>query len=66
MKNNDLKLNNRIKQIRKSSGSDNDKNNKHLKYTLDEALEAVSEFGEESDYSIYLIRAQSEVSIQRL
>ena len=31
--------------------SDNDKNNKHHKYTLVEALQAVLAFGDESDYS---------------
>ena len=61
-KNNDLKLNNRIKQVlvevkniiielKTSSGSDNDKYNKHHKYTLDEALQSVLEFNDKSDYS---------------
>ena len=31
--------------------SDSDKTNKHHKYTLDEALQAVLEFDDESDYS---------------
>ena len=61
-KNNDLMLNTRIKQvvvevknimIKLETGrdSDNDKHNKHHKYTLDEALQAVSKFRVESDYS---------------
>ena len=33
------------------SDSDSDKHNKHHKYTRDEALQAVSKFREESDYS---------------
>ena len=33
------------------SGSENDKHNKRHKYRLDEALQAVSEFNNESDYS---------------
>ena len=55
-------LNNRIKwvvvevkniliKLETGSGSDNDKHNKHHKYTLDEALQAVSKFRDESDYS---------------
>ena len=31
--------------------SDNDKHNNHHKYTLDEVLQAVSKFRDESDYS---------------
>ena len=60
-KNNDLTLNNRIKwvvvevkniliKLETGSDSDNDKH-KHHKYTLDEALQAVSKFRDESDYS---------------
>ena len=33
------------------SDSDRDKHIKHHKYTLDEALQAVSKFRDESDYS---------------
>ena len=33
------------------SNSDNVKHKKHHKYTLDEALQAVSKFRDESDYS---------------
>ena len=62
-KNNDLTLNNRIKwgvvvevknvkiKLETGSDSDNDKHNKHHKYTPDEALQAVSKFRDESDYS---------------
>ena len=62
-KNNDLTLNNRTKwgvvvevknvkiKLETGSDSDNDKHNKHHKYTLDEALQAVSKFRDESDYS---------------
>ena len=61
-KNNDLKLNNTIKKVvtevknimielETDSGIDNVKHNKHHKYTLDEALQAVLEFSDESDYS---------------
>ena len=32
-------------------GGDNNKNNKHYKYTLDETLQAVLEFDDESNYS---------------
>ena len=39
-------------ELETSSGSDNHKHNKHLKYTLDEALQAVLEFNDESDYSV--------------
>ena len=60
-----------------SSANDNDKHNKHHEYTpdeytlytqasLDEALQAVLEFNDEVIPQIYLIMAQSEVSIQRL
>ena len=38
-------------ELETSSGSDNDKYNKHHKYTLDEALQAVLEFNDESYYS---------------
>ena len=62
MKNNDLTLNNRIKwvvvevknviiKLETGSDSDNDKHNKHHKYTLDEALQAALKFRDESDYS---------------
>ena len=61
-KNNNLKLNNRIKQVlvevknimielETSSSSDNDKHNKHHKYTVDEALQVVLEFSDEIGYS---------------
>ena len=33
-------------ELETSSGSDNDKHNKHLKGTLDEALQAVLEFND--------------------
>ena len=45
-KNNDL-----IAKLETGSDSDNDKRNKHHKYTLDEALQAVSKFRDESDFS---------------
>ena len=45
-KNNDL-----ITKLETGSDSDNDKHNKHHNYTLDEALQAVSKFRDESDYS---------------
>ena len=35
-----------------SSGSENYKHNKWHKYTLDEALQAVLEVNDESDYSV--------------
>ena len=38
-------------KLKTSSESDNDKHNKHHKYTLDEALQAVLELNNESDYS---------------
>ena len=38
-------------ELETSSSNDNDKYNKHHKYTLDEALQAVLEFNDESDYS---------------
>ena len=61
-KNNDPTLKNRIKQVvvgvknimiklETGSNSDNDKHNKYHKYTLDEALRAMSKFRDESDYS---------------
>ena len=37
-------------ELETSSGNDNDKHNKHHKYTLDEALQAVLEFNDDSDY----------------
>ena len=53
-------------ELETSSGSDNDKH-KHHKYNLDEALQAVLEFNDVSDYSDSSDkRAQSEVSILRL
>ena len=54
-------------ELETRSGSDNDKHNNHHKYTLDEALQAVLEFNDVSDYSDSSDkRAQSEVSILRL
>ena len=61
LKNNNIKLNNRIKQVvvevkivmlelETSSSNDNDKYNKHHKYTLGEALQTALEFHDESDY----------------
>ena len=61
-KNNNLTLNNRIKwvvvevkniiiKLETGSDSNTDKHNKHHKYTLDEALQAVPKFRDESDYS---------------
>ena len=38
-------------ELETRSGNDNDKQNKHHKYALDEALQAVLEFNDESDYS---------------
>ena len=38
-------------ELETSSGSDNVKHNKHHKYTLDEALQAVLKFNDEKDYS---------------
>ena len=38
-------------KLEPGSDSDNDKYNNHHKYTLDEALQAVSKFRDESDYS---------------
>ena len=38
-------------ELETSSGSENDKHNKRHKYTLDEALQAVLEFNDESDNS---------------
>ena len=46
-------------ELETRSSSDNDKHNKHHKYTLDEALQAVLEFNDVSDYSIHLIRGLS-------
>ena len=74
---NNLKLNNRIQKVvsevqnimielETGSGSDNVKHNKGYKYTLDEALQAVLKFNDESDYSDLSVRAHSEVSIQSL
>ena len=45
-KNNDL-----ITKLETGSDSDNDKHNKHHKYTLDKALQAESKFRDESDYA---------------
>ena len=61
LKNNNIKLNNRIRQVvvqikiimlelETSSSNDNDKYNKHHKYTLEEALQTALEFNDESDY----------------
>ena len=36
-------------ELETSNSSDNDKHNKHHKYTLDEAFQAVLEFDDESD-----------------
>ena len=38
-------------KLETGSDSDNDKHNKRHKYTLDEALQTVLEFRDESDYS---------------
>ena len=38
-------------KLETGSDSDNDKHNKRHKYTLDEALQAVLEFRDQSDYS---------------
>ena len=38
-------------KLETGSDSDDDKHNKYHKYTLDEALQAVSKFRDESDYS---------------
>ena len=38
-------------KLETSSGSENDKHNKRHKYALDEALQAVLQFNDESDYS---------------
>ena len=38
-------------ELETSTGSENDKHNKRYKYTLDEAIQAVLEFDDESDYS---------------
>ena len=40
-------------ELETSSGSENDKHNKRDKYTLDEALQAVLEFNDESYCSDY-------------
>ena len=54
-------------ELERSSGSDNDKHNKHHKYTLDEALQAVLEFNDVIDYPDLSDKsAQSEVSVVRL
>ena len=39
-------------KLETGSGNDNDKHNKHHQYTLDEALQTVSKFRDESDYSV--------------
>ena len=41
----------KLKVLETSSGSENDKHIKRHKYTLDEALQPVLEFIDESDYS---------------
>ena len=46
-----FEVKNIITKLETGSDSDNDKHNKHHKYTLDEALQAVSKFRDESDYS---------------
>ena len=38
-------------ELETSSGSENNKHNKWYKYALDEALQAVLKFNDESDYS---------------
>ena len=38
-------------KLETGSGSDNGKHDEHHQYTLDEALQAVSKFRDESDYS---------------
>ena len=38
-------------ELKTSSDSESDKHNTRHKYTLDEALQAVLEFNDESDYS---------------
>ena len=48
------------------SDSDNDKHNTHHKYTLDEALPACRNSMMKLITQVYLIRAHSEISIQRL
>ena len=54
-------------KLETSSGSDNDKHNKHHKYTLDEPLQAVLEFNDVSGYSDSSDKkGQSEVSVVRL
>ena len=37
-------------KLETGSDSDNDKHSKHCKYTLDDALQAVLKFRDESDY----------------
>ena len=46
-----IEVKNIIIKLETGSDSDNDKHKKHRKYTLDEALQAVSKFRDESDYS---------------
>ena len=38
-------------ELETSTGSENDKHNNRHKYTLDEAIQAVLKFDDESDYS---------------
>ena len=46
-----IEVKNIMIKLETGSDSDNDKHKKHHKYTLDEALQAVSKFRDESDYS---------------
>ena len=46
-----MEVKNIIIKLETGSDSDNDKHNKHHKYTLDEALQASSKFRDESDCS---------------
>ena len=46
-----IEVKNIMIKLEAGSDSDNDKHKKHHKYTLDEALQAVSKFRDESDYS---------------
>ena len=45
-------------ELETSTGSDNVIHNKHHKYTLDEALQAVLEFNDEKIIQIYLIKGR--------
>ena len=46
-----VEVKNIIIKLETGNDSDNDKHNNHHKYTLDEVLQAVSKFRDESDYS---------------